>query len=133
MGMGETSMSQTAPEVIRVGTSGARIVRVTRELIEYIDTTGQERFVDLEECARNWGRWHDERRQEFLPLAGASPPSIAPWNARCVGRRGALGNPPWAEFMNERKTRFEFRTYQDLYGELLRPLKQAGWHTFDTD
>jgi hypothetical protein len=31
------------------------------------------------------------------------------------------------------ETRFEFGSYQALYQELLTPLEQAGWHTFDTD
>jgi hypothetical protein len=55
------------------------------------------------------------------------------WNARCVGQRGALDNPPWIELMNERKTRFEFASRETFYRELLDPFRQAGWHTFDTD
>jgi hypothetical protein len=106
---------------------------VTRQGIDYIDMAGQERFIDLEECARGWGRWHDDRSQEFLPLPSATEQSIAAWNARCVGQRGALDNPPWAEFMNERNTQFEFGTYEALYDELLRPLKRVGWHTLDTN
>jgi hypothetical protein len=120
-------------EVVRVGVSGARIVTVSRQRIDYIDMAGQDRFVDLEECARAWARWHEERRSEFLPLPGASEQSIVAWNARCVGQRGACDNPPWAAFMNERHTRFEFPSYDALYQELLRPLQKAGWHTFDTN
>ena len=33
-----------------------RIVGVSREHIDYIDAAGEERFIDLDECARNWGR-----------------------------------------------------------------------------
>jgi hypothetical protein len=120
-------------EVVRIGESGARIVAVTRERIEYIDMAGQERFVDLEECAGAWRQWHDDHRSEFLPLPGASAQDIVAWNARCVGVRGACDNPPWAAFRNQRNTRFEFASYDALYRELLNPLGKAGWHTFDTD
>jgi hypothetical protein len=131
--MGETGMDHPHREVVQVGVSGARIVAVTHQRIDYIDMAGQARSVDLEACARGWGRWHDEHRGEFLPLPGSSEQGIAAWNARCVGERGALDNPPWAEFRNERATRFVFETRDALYRELLTPLGKAGWHTFDTD
>lgn len=103
-------------------------------LTMFIETQlGQERFIDLEECARGWGQLHDDRRQEFLPLPGTTEQGVAAWNANCVGQRGALDNPPWAEFKNERNTRFEFGTYEGLYEQLLRPLKRVGWHTFDAN
>jgi hypothetical protein len=126
-------MNHPQREIVRIGVSGARIVAVARQRIDYIDMAGQEQFIDLEKCASSWGRWHDDRSQEFLPLPGATGQGIAAWNARCVGQRGALDSPPWAEFMNERNTRFEFATYEALYTELLGPLMQAGWHTFDTN
>src|SRR5262245_51330890 len=107
-------MDRPHGEVVRIGVSDARIVAVTRQRIDYIDMAGQYLFVDLEECARTWARWHDEHRSDFLPLAGASEPSIVAWNACCVGKRGACDNPPWAAFMNERNTRFEFKSDEAL-------------------
>jgi hypothetical protein len=124
-------MGDATSEVVSIGVSNARIVGVSRERIDYIDAAGEERFIDLHVCARNWGRWR-ERSSGFRPLPGSTPESIAVWNARCVGERGALDNPPWAQFMNERCTRFEFSSDEALYQEMLDPLKQAGWHTFDT-
>jgi hypothetical protein len=126
-------MSQTAHEVVRVGARGARIVRVTRERVEYVDTAGREQFVDLPQCARNWVRWHEDRRAGFGRVGDASEARVAAWNARCVGQRGAYDTPPWTSFMNERGTRFEFETYEELYRQLLGPLRDAGWHTFDTN
>jgi hypothetical protein len=126
-------MGRPAREVVQIGISGARIVTVSRQRVDYIDMAGQAQFVDLEECARSWGQWHDGHRGEYLPLPGASDQSIAAWNACCVGQRGALDNPPWAEFQNERKTRFEFASREALYRELLNPLREASWQTFDTD
>jgi hypothetical protein len=126
-------MDRPKGEVVRIGVSGARIVAVTRERIDYIDMAGEQRFVDLEECAKAQARWHNEHRSDFLLLPGASEHGVVAWNARCVGERGACDNPPWAALMNERNTRFEFASYEALYRELLNPLKRAGWHTFDTN
>ena len=122
-------------ETIRIGVSGARIVAVTRKRIDYIDMAGKEQFIDLEESAKGFGLWYAS--QEFLSFGDASEgsfeESIAAWNANCVGKRGALEDPPWAEFMNARNTRFEFATEGALYGYLLVPLEQVGWDTFDWD
>jgi hypothetical protein len=100
-------------ETIRIGVSGARIVAVTRQRIDYIDMAGKERFIDLEESARR--------------------ESVNTGSQEFVGLRAALEDPPWAEFMNERTIRFEFATEGALYAELLGPLQQVGWHTFDWD
>jgi hypothetical protein len=121
-------VTQPEHEIVRIGISGARILGISRERIDYIDAAGQELFLDLEECARGWGRWRDSQRQDFRALPGWNEESIAAWNARCIGQRGGS----WAEFMNERKTRFEFATFDALHRELLSPLMETGWHTFDT-
>ena len=131
--MGEAHMDQRVPEVIRVEVSGARIVQVTRKRIEYIDMAGREQFVDLEECARNWVRWHDEHRAEFIPVPGATQAEIDAENAQMVGERGEAGAVWWIELRNERKTRFEFETWEARSMELGGPLMQAGWLTFDTE
>lgn len=130
--VGTEPAGDATPEVVRIGAIGGRIVNVTQKCIEYIDMAGQEQFVDLDECAKNWARRHDDHRQKFFPLPGATEQGITAWNARCVGQRAATDNSPWVEFMNKRKTRFEFGTYEAIYGELLEPLMRAGWHTFDT-
>jgi len=49
-------MVERAGEVFRVGSSRARIVRVTLERIEYLDMAGQDQVIDLKECARNCTR-----------------------------------------------------------------------------
>ena len=49
-------MGDPTCEIVSIGVSGARIVGVTRERIDYIDAAGEERFIDLEECARSWER-----------------------------------------------------------------------------
>jgi hypothetical protein len=126
-------MRQSPQEVIRIGSSAGRIIQIAQNRMVYIDMAGQEQFIDLEACAKHWARHHDDHRQQFLPLFDTDEQRVAKWNARCVGQRGALDHPPWAEFMNERKTRFLFDTSEALYGQLLGPLKQVGWRTFDTN
>jgi hypothetical protein len=124
---------EAAPEVHRIGSSDARIVRVTDQRIEYTDAAGRRQFVDLEECARCWVRWCHDHRQEFLPLGGASQAEIDAENARTVGLRGGGFPLWWTEFMNERKTRFEFESWEACRRELLGPLIAAGWRTFDAE
>jgi hypothetical protein len=125
-------MAQTTSEVIRVSTAGARILGVTQERIEYIDMAGQGQVVDLKECARNYVRWYDEHRREFLPLCGASQVEIDAEVARCVGQRGGPNPLWWIELMNGRKTRFEFETWEASVMQLQGPLMVARWNTFDT-
>jgi len=129
----DNNSHQAAPDVHRIGSSGARIVRVTEKRVEYIDAAGRGQFVDVEECARNWVRWCHNHRQDFLPLGGASQAEIEEENARTVGLRGGSYPLWWAEFMNQRKTRFEFGTSEDRWGKLQGPLMVAGWRTFDTE
>ena len=122
----------TSPDVVRVGIGLARITQVTSTQIEYIDKAGQERSVDLEECARSWCRYLDENRSDYMILDSNEPSeSLDRWNARCAGLREATDNPPWVVFINEPGTRFEFKTYDEIYALLLEPLQLAGWHTFD--
>jgi hypothetical protein len=94
---------------------------------------GREGFVDLGECARNWVRHHDEHREEFIPTRGTSQADIDAENARIVGERGETDNVWWVDVMNERKTRFEFETWEALCVDLRGPLMRAGWLTFDTE
>ncbi len=123
---------KTEASVVRIGNSTARILSVAPQSVDYIDDAGQKHSVDLKECARNWGRLRGAGMPELRQSAGSSE-QLAAWNSRCVGQRGALDHPPWAEFMDEQRTRFEFATYEALYQELLTPLRRAGWQTFDTN
>ena len=126
-------MDHTTPEVVRVGAPGVRIACITSQRIDYIDMGGHEQSIDLEECAQRWVRWYEEHRQEFLVLPGASQAEVDTENARCVGQRGGGHSTWWAEFMTERKTRFEFAGLEALWRELLGPLMRFGWRTFDTN
>ena len=126
-------MLETPKEVVRIGTATARIVRVGPDLVDYIDDTGREQFIDLQECAVGWAALHDSHKREFIALPGVSERTAVDWNARCVGMRSTQTHAPWAQFRNARSTRFIFTTYEALYKDLLTPMQRAGWHTFDTD
>ena len=123
-------------ECVRIGTGPARITRVTDQKVEYIDESSRELFVDLQECERIAGR---------LEIAGLFPPSDdLDWASvadgisssseqtvpagGCVGLRGALDDPPWFQFLNRRRTQFEFKDREALDAELLTPM---GRMTFD--
>ena len=129
----------TSVECVRIGTGAARITHVTNQKVTYIDERGRELFVDLNEC---------QRIGSGLEIAGVFPPSddvdwasvadgvysssdsagqTAPAGG-CVGLRGALDHPPWFQFLNRRRTQFEFKNRDALYAELLTPM---GRTTFD--
>jgi|SRR5579862_307806 len=56
---------------------------------------------------------------------------VGPERERCVGERDTSARPPWFEFRNERRTRFEFGTGDAVLRDLCRPLLIAGWNSFD--
>jgi hypothetical protein len=99
----------------------ARIKCVTPQRVEYFDEAGQECFVDLDECARNW-RLRNEDEDDFDLLT--SEDSAARRKPRYVGGRGLLEYPPWIEFANKSRTRFEFEPLNEGYG-LIIPLKKV--------
>jgi hypothetical protein len=103
------------PEIVGIGVANACIKCVTPQRVEYFDEAGQECFVDIEECARNWVQLHGARRGRKY---------------RYVGGRGLLEDPPWIEFANKRRTRFEFESLNEGYG-LIIPLKKVRLLTLD--
>src|SRR5262245_31235838 len=126
-------MNQPEPEIVRIGVAGAQVKSVTGQRVDYLDEAGQVSFVDLEQCVRNWVGYHDKHGGDFLLMPGATAESAAEWNSRCVGQRNLGDDPPWVEFMNERRTRFEFEDSDKAYRQLLDPLSLAGLGTFDMD
>ncbi len=50
---------------------------------------------------------------------------------RVVGLRGAIDTPPWFQFLNRRRTQFEFKDYEHIQSHLLQPLARSGWRTWD--
>jgi hypothetical protein len=120
---GGVQVNQVVPEIVRIGVGNARIQCVTPQRVEYFDEAGQECFVDLEECARNWVKeYRDTGRRKYRYVAG----------------RGMIEHPHWVEFANKRRTRLEFwssEAYTSCFQGEARRLKhllfEAGWITMD--
>ena len=125
-------------ELVRIGSGPARIVDVTPAALRYVDCNGAEMTIDLVECARihlllasaamfppaadtDWAKLATER---------ADFPTLAVPHG-CVGLRGVIDDPPWFQFLDRRRTQFEFKDGCVMRTELLRPLGQAGWGTWD--
>ena len=121
-------MNQMAPEIVRIGVANSRIKRVTPQRVEYRDEAGQECFVDLDKCVRIRVQHYYEKEGELVMVT--SEGSASPY----VARRSFHDEPPeWVEFTNERRTRFEFRSYKEAFNTLLQPLRKAGWYTQMTE
>jgi hypothetical protein len=92
-------VNQIVPEIVRIGVGNARIKCATPLRVEYFDEAGQECFVDLKECARNRVQHVKSWRVED----GARE-----WDFRLVAKCSFQDDSPCFEFMNNRRTRFEF-------------------------
>jgi hypothetical protein len=129
-----------AVELVHIGSGPADIVAIAGPRVEYTDDNGKSLVVDLAECARVYRCLCDRR---------AFPPDEAlDWGAlidevpgfatlelplqAVVGLRGAIDEPPWFQFLNRRRTQFEFRDYDHIQSALLTPLAAAGnWYSWD--
>jgi hypothetical protein len=124
-----------AIELVHVAAPPAGIVSIEKSRIEYTDDRGQRLDVDLEKCARiygcltqppddssNWGELVDS-------VAGFATLPLA--FQRVVGLQGAIDDPPWFQFLNRRRTQFEFKDYEHIQSALLQPLARSGWRTWD--
>jgi hypothetical protein len=125
--------------LVRIGTGSARILDVTRQRLRYIDDHGAEAFVDLEDCARifltlqNAGLFPPGDDMDWTGLAANSPnfTTLDVSFGLCVGLRGALDDPPWFQFLDRRRTQFEFKDYDALKSDLRVPLTRVNWQTWD--
>jgi hypothetical protein len=119
-------VNQILPEIVRIGVANARLECVTPQRVDYRDEAGLECFVDLEECARNWVQLHNKDDDDLIRMT--SKGFFDSFYSSFVGSGGLLDDPPWVEFMNKRRTRFEFGSENEAR-KLLRPLRAHGWRT----
>lgn len=124
-------MSSSPKASVQIGIGLARIMQVTATQVEYIDGVGQRHSINLRECAQNWMNYADASRRQSETEQRPLSESARAWDASCVGIRDLLDDPPWVGFMNEQRTRFTFTSYAESYVQLLNPLGEAGWHTWD--
>jgi hypothetical protein len=125
-------------ERVRFGEGIAKITRISEAAVDYLDEAGRAFSVDLSECTRTW---------TCLTLGGAFPPGDDDdWSKFAddhadliksdvwrgvIGLRGVIDDPPWCQFLNRRRTQFEFRSREIIENDLLQPLARYGWQTFD--
>ena len=69
-------------------------------------------------------------RIQFVDEQGEAHSISLDRKGRYVGLRDALDTPPWVK-LGKPITRFEFHSYDELYEELLTPLRKVGSHTID--
>lgn len=112
-------MNRLAPEIVRIGVTNAHIKCVTPQRVDYLDEAGQECFVDLKECARNRVQHVESWREDGARKA----------DYRVVAKSGFLDDSPWIEFMNNRRTRFEFGSLEGAQA-LKSLLAKARWRVF---
>jgi hypothetical protein len=127
-------------ELVHIGRGPADIVAIAGGGVEYIDDNGRGLVVDLTECARIYRCLRDA--YVFPPAEDLDWPALIdevpgfatlelPLQA-VVGLRGAVDQPPWFQFLNRRRTQFEFKDYDHIQSALLKPLAIAGrWYSWD--
>ena len=124
-------------ELVRIGIGQSRITDISHGRCDYVDESGRALYVDLEECARIWacldGSLPDPD-YDWSVLADSDPnfSAVDVSQHGCVGLRGAIDEPAWFQFLNRRRTQFEFEGGRDdIYAQLLTPLARVGWASFD--
>jgi hypothetical protein len=118
------------PEIVRIGMANAHITCVTPQRLEYLNEAGEECFVDLEECFSRYAQLHKINRDDVDLLTSEEGAEIL--ISRYVADRGFLDNPPWIEFKNKRRTRFQFASSNEALGVKLK-LMRVRWRTFDAN
>ena len=128
----------TSVERVRIGQGSARIVDVTPAELRYLGEDGVAAAVDLTDCARiqrsldHAGLFRPRDDTDWTSIATADPEfARRDVSNGCVGLRAAVDDPPWFQFLDRRRTQFEFKDYDAIKNDLQRRLAAAGWYTWD--
>lgn len=109
-----------------------KITSITTEGIRYIDEADEEKFIDFEECNRNWIQYR--KRTEKLDDEKLS--NIKRID-KSVGQRDICANTIFIEFFTRPFTRFEFNDFNDsldskeAFINLQNDITSVGWRTLD--
>src|SRR5258708_14720042 len=122
-------------ELVHIGSGRADIVVIEKSSVTFTDDIGRHLAIDLGECARI---------HNCLREIGAFPPGEdLDWGAiidkipgfsalplpeqGVVGLRAAVDDRPWFQFLDRRRTQFEFTDYEHIQGTLLQPMGAGSW------
>jgi hypothetical protein len=110
----------------------ARIQRVTKEGLFYLDDTEQEKFLSFALCHLNYVMEFVDRSQSYSREERQE--EIRRRRARkCIADRGSGGYPFGCfgvEFYTNPPVLFEFATYE-IFRDFYQVLWDYGWATFD--
>jgi hypothetical protein len=129
-----------AVELVHIDDGKAKIVAVEASRLDYVDDIGNPRTIDLAECARIYaclrrvGQFPPAEDLDWGSLVAQTPGfADLPLPVQAViGLRGAIDEPPWFQFLNPRRTQFEFKDYDHIKRALLEPLATATrWYSWD--
>jgi len=116
---------------------GARIQRVTKEGLFYLDDEGEEAFIDFAVCyERQLAKFMEpenlKHHQEINHLSDEDlEKSIERRkNWKVVGERDFSAIPPYMVFYTDPFIRFEFATVDDLQEIRFFIQKKTGWRTY---
>lgn len=90
--------------------SSSKIIEITESVMRYTDEKGELRVLLFDDC-----KYCSDVERDY------------------VGRRGLLSSPPWVEFFDPQRTRFEFesRSYANL--SVMSALRELNIRTIDMD
>ena len=112
---------------------GARIQRVTKEGLFYLDDEGREKFISFALCHLNYVMEFVDRSQH---LSRERRQEEIKWRRtlKCVGDKSSIGSPfselPCMQFYTNPPILFEFVT-EDEFQVFQRSLREYGWSAYD--
>lgn len=114
---------------------GARIQRVTKEGLFYLDEEGREKFISFALCHLNYVMEFVDRGQKY---SREEREREIQWRRgyKCIAGRNASGGYPFdsdlpcTEFYTDPPLLFEFANIEDFYN-LERALLENGWTSRD--
>jgi len=104
------------------------IVKVTSEGIHYISQSGQQTFLDFNDCNENWLLYRKKtdllNDEQLLTLRKKD---------KTIGQRDISDKQKFIEFFTRPFTRFVFSIpeQEEAYKELRDSIREFGWTTFD--
>jgi hypothetical protein len=126
--------------LVRIDVGPAAIHGIADSTVSFTDDHGDRSAISLVECARIYRLLReahafppgDDDDWGILAKLASDFASLELPLQPVVGLRAVIDNPPWFQFLDQRRTQFEFRNYDHIHDALLKPLSAAGnWYSWD--